>query len=72
MPSTPTEDRLRKVLELERAKRFADRAVTAGLDAFLRNVAQHEASQLGSEVSARVQALPAGGYRSLSAPLRKR
>jgi ATP-dependent DNA helicase RecG len=72
MPATPTEDRIRKVLELERAKRFADRAVTAGLDAFLRNVTQHEASQLSSGVYARVQALPVGGYRSMTPPGRKR
>jgi ATP-dependent DNA helicase RecG len=72
MSPTPTEDRIRKVLELERSKRFADRAVTAGLDAFLRNVTRHEASQLSSSVYARVQGLPVGGYRSMTAPGRKR
>ena len=61
-----TEDRLRKVLELERAKRFNDRAVTAGLDTFLRNITTHESSQLGSDVFARIQQLPVAGYRSLT------
>jgi ATP-dependent DNA helicase RecG len=72
LASTPTEERLRKVLELERAKRFNDRAVTSGLDTFLRNITQHESSQLGSGVFARVQALPVGGYRALTPPNRKR
>jgi len=66
-----TEDRLRKVLELERAKRFNDRAVTAGLDSFLRNITTHEGSQLGSEVFARIQQLPVAGYRSLTPARRK-
>ncbi|MEX2246574.1 MAG: ATP-dependent DNA helicase RecG [Dehalococcoidia bacterium] len=71
MPSTLAEERLRKVLELERQKRFADRAVTSGLDAFLRNLAAREASQLGSAVYARIQRLPVAGYRSLT-PDRRR
>ncbi len=66
-----TEDRLRKVLELERAKRFTDRAVTAGLDVFLTNIKTHEASQLRSDVFARIQALPVAGYRSLT-PAKRR
>jgi ATP-dependent DNA helicase RecG len=66
-----TEDRLRKVLELERAKRFNDRAVTAGLDVFLKNLATHEASQLNSDVYARIQGLPVAGYRSLTPARRK-
>jgi len=53
-----TEDRLRKVLELERSKRFNDRAVTAGLDVFLKNLTTHEGSQLSSEVYSRIQQLP--------------
>ena len=57
-PRSPSEDRLRKVLELERSKRFNDRAVTAGLDVFLRNLTDHEGAQLGSGVSARIEALP--------------
>ena len=66
-----TEDRLRKVLELERAKRFGDRAVTAGLDSFLKNLTAHDGSQLSSEVYTRIQALPVGGYRSLMPAKRK-
>src|SRR6185295_2143662 len=66
-----TEDRLRKVLELERSKRFGDRAVTAGLDAFLKNLTTHEGSQLSSEVFAQIQALPEAGYRSMT-PARRR
>ncbi len=61
-----TEDRLRKVLELERSKRFNDRAVTAGLDVFLKNLTTHEGSQLSSEVYSRIQQLPVAGYRSLA------
>ncbi len=61
-----TEDRLRKVLELERSKRFNDRAVTAGLDVFLKNLTTHEGSQLSSEVYSRIQQLPVAGYRSLT------
>ncbi|HYM14433.1 MAG TPA: ATP-dependent DNA helicase RecG [Dehalococcoidia bacterium] len=66
-----TEDRLRKVLELERAKRFSDRAVTAGMDSFLRNITTHESSQLGTDVFARIQELPVAGYRSLTPARRK-
>ena len=66
-----TEDRLRKVLELERAKRFGDRAVTAGLDVFLKNITTHEGSQLSSSVFARIQALPVAGYQSLTPAKRK-
>ena len=65
------EDRLRKVLELERSKRFSDRAVTAGLDSFLRHLTTHEGSQLSSDVYARIQALPVAGYRSLTPAKRK-
>ena len=72
MAPTPTEERLRKVLELERSRGFTDRAVTSGLDAFLRNVTSHEAAQIGSAVFARVQALPVGGYRSLLPAHRRR
>ena len=60
------------MLELERAKRYADRAVTSGLDTFLRNLVQHEGSQLSSNVYARVQQLPVSGYRSLSPANRKK
>jgi ATP-dependent DNA helicase RecG len=66
-----TEDRLRKVLELERSKRFSDRAVTAGLDSFLKNLTTHEGSQLSSDVFARIQGLPVVGYRSLTPAKRK-
>ena len=66
-----TEDRLRKVLELERSKRFSDRAVTAGLDSFLKNLTTHEGSQLSGDVFARIQGLPVAGYRSLTPAKRK-
>jgi ATP-dependent DNA helicase RecG len=66
-----TEDRLRKVLELERSKRFGDRAVTAGLDSFLRNLTTHEGSQLSTDVFTTIQRLPAAGYRSLTPAKRK-
>ncbi len=66
-----TEDRLRKVLELERVKRFGDRAVTAGLDSFLKNLTAHDGSQLSGDVYTRIRALPDGGYRSLT-PAKRR
>lgn len=66
-----TEDRLLKVLELERSKRFTDRAVTSGLDAFIRNITTNEGAQLSSHVFARLQALPVGGYRSMTPARRK-
>jgi ATP-dependent DNA helicase RecG len=66
-----TEDRLRKVLELERSKRFSDRAVTAGLDSFLKNLTTHEGSQLSSDIFAHIQSLPVAGYRSLTPARRK-
>jgi ATP-dependent DNA helicase RecG len=68
---TPAEDRLRKVLELERSKGCTDRAVTAGLDTFLKNLARNDAREIGSGVFARIQALPVAGYRSLT-PLRRK
>ncbi|MHB8516078.1 MAG: hypothetical protein ACYDCT_11940, partial [Dehalococcoidia bacterium] len=71
LPLTATEDRLRKVLELERKMRCGDRAVTAGLDVFLTNIKVHEAPQLASDVFARIQILPGSGYRSLS-PVKRR
>lgn len=60
------------MLELERAKRFSDRAVTSGLDVFLRNVTEHEAAQLSGAVYSRVKALPASGYRGMTPDGRKR
>lgn len=72
MPSvTPAEDRLRKVLEFERSKGCSDRAVTGGLDAFLRNLTRNDASELSNGVFARIQALPVAGYRSLT-PLKRK
>src|SRR5205085_10624188 len=71
LPLTGTEDRLRKVLELERVKRFSDRAVTSGLDIFLTNIGLHEATQIAPDVSARMRALPPEGYRALT-PVRRR
>jgi ATP-dependent DNA helicase RecG len=68
---TPAEDRLRKVLELERSKGCSDRAVTAGLDSFVKNLLRNDASGLGSAVFARLQALPVAGYRSFT-PLRRK
>jgi ATP-dependent DNA helicase RecG len=59
------------VLELERQRRFADRAVTAGLDVFLTNIRIHESAQLRSDVAARIDVLPGSGYRSLP-PARRR
>ena len=70
-PLTTAEDRLRKVLELERAKGCNDRAVTAGLDSFLKNLARNDARDLTSPVFAQLQSLPVAGYRSLT-PLKRK
>jgi ATP-dependent DNA helicase RecG len=68
---TSAEDRLRKVLELERSKGCNDRAVTAGLDTFIRNLTRNDARDLTSLVFAQLQALPVAGYRSLT-PVRRK
>jgi ATP-dependent DNA helicase RecG len=68
---TPAEDRLRKVLELERSKGCSDRAVTAGLDSFIKNLARNDVGDLRADVFARLQALPVAGYRSLT-PVRRK
>ena len=70
-PLTSSEDRLRKVLELERSKGCNDRAVTAGLDTFLKNLTRNDARDLTSSVFAQLQSLPVAGYRSLT-PLKRK
>jgi ATP-dependent DNA helicase RecG len=68
---TPAEARLLKVLEFERSKGCADRAVTGGLDGFLANLLRNDSPEIGSAVAEQVRALPAGGYKSLT-PLKRK
>jgi ATP-dependent DNA helicase RecG len=65
-------DNLRKVLELERAKGFADSAVLGGLDAYLRRFSQDQALLSNQHLAAAICSLPAGGYASLSSSKRRR
>ncbi|MGB6838003.1 MAG: hypothetical protein WBF66_09895, partial [Dehalococcoidia bacterium] len=58
-------ERFRKVLELERAKGYADSAVIGGLDRFLQALLESDRLPPGSPVLKTIQGLPARGYRSL-------
>ncbi len=62
---------LRRVLELERAKGFADSAVMGGLDSFLRRLLQEDRSPAAAPLRAAVRALPSGGYASLATAERR-
>jgi len=62
---------LRKILALERTKKFADAAVVGGLDSYLlRFVHEHDIA-ISHPVSRVMQSLPPGGYRSLH-PIQRR
>jgi len=63
---------LRKVLELERAKGFADTAVIGGLDSFLRRLVKGNRSTAGAHLRAALGALPARGYAGLTPSERRR
>jgi ATP-dependent DNA helicase RecG len=63
---------LRKVLELERRRRFADTAVVGGLDKYLLRFAQDNGLSSGHRFSQVLQALPPGGYRALHPVQRRR
>jgi ATP-dependent DNA helicase RecG len=63
---------LRKVLELERAKGFADTAVIGGLDGFLRRLLKGNRSTVGARLRTALQALPSRGYAGLAAGERRR
>jgi ATP-dependent DNA helicase RecG len=63
---------LRKVLELERAKGFADTAVLGGLDGFLRRLLKGDRSTAGARLRTALRALPARGYAGLATGERRR
>jgi ATP-dependent DNA helicase RecG len=65
-------DNLRKVLELERAKGFADSAVYGGLDAYLQRLSQGGEMLSNEPLAAAMSSLPAGGYASLRSSGRRR
>jgi len=66
----PLED-LRKVLELERAKKFSDTAVVGGLDSYLRRFLARNRLPDGHEVLRVLSVLPPRGYASLH-PIQRR
>jgi ATP-dependent DNA helicase RecG len=65
-------DNLRKVLELERAKGFADSAVYGGLDAYLHRFSQGGEMLSNQRLAAAMSSLPVGGYASLRSSGRRR
>jgi len=64
-------EHLRKVLELEKAKQYADTAVMGGLDAYLRRFLLENPLPDGHPVRKVLSALPTRGYRSLH-PIQRR
>ncbi|HXG42096.1 MAG TPA: hypothetical protein VNL95_05150, partial [Dehalococcoidia bacterium] len=64
-------EELRKVLELERAKKFSDTAVVGGLDAYLRRFLVQNRLPDGHELLRVVSVLPPRGYASLH-PIQRR
>jgi ATP-dependent DNA helicase RecG len=62
---------LRKILALERTKKFADAAVVGGLDSYLLRFVQEHEIDTSHAVSRVLQSLPPGGYRSLH-PIQRR
>jgi ATP-dependent DNA helicase RecG len=65
-------DNLRKVLELERAKGYADSAVYGGLDAYLQRLSQGGEILSNQGLAAAMSSLPVGGYASLRSSGRRR
>ncbi|MDP2949041.1 MAG: DEAD/DEAH box helicase [Chloroflexota bacterium] len=63
---------LRKVLELERTKGFADTAVMGGLDAYLRHFSRGNPLASNRRLSAAMRSLPPRGYASLPRSERRR
>ena len=63
---------LRKVLDLERSRKFADTSVIGGLDRYLLRFASDSGLSPGHGFSRVLQALPPGGYRALHPVQRRR
>ncbi|MGA2285921.1 MAG: hypothetical protein ABSG55_06605 [Dehalococcoidia bacterium] len=66
------EAQLRKILELERRKGYADTAVMGGLDGYLKNLIQRDNLGPRSPVTESIMALPTHGYASLPPEERRR
>ncbi len=69
---TDPADGLRKVLDLERRRKFADTAVMGGLDKYLLRFASDTRLSPGHRFSQVLQSLPPGGYRALHPVQRRR
>ncbi|MGQ9572395.1 MAG: ATP-dependent DNA helicase RecG [Dehalococcoidia bacterium] len=65
-------ENLRKVLELEQAKGFADSAVVGGLDGYLWRFLKDSPSPLTGRLGSAIRALPGAGYASLDLAKRRR
>ncbi|MCJ7491314.1 MAG: ATP-dependent DNA helicase RecG [Dehalococcoidia bacterium] len=68
----PPEAQLRKILELERRKGYADTAVVGGLDRYLKNLIQRDNLGPRSPVTESIMVLPTHGYASLPREERQR
>jgi len=68
----PSEAQLRKILELERRKGYADTAVMGGLDRYLKNLIQRNNLGPRSPITESIMVLPTHGYASLSREERQR
>ncbi len=69
---TEAGERLRKVLALERSRRFADTSVIGGLDAYLERFLSEEPVPVGHRFQQVMRALPPRGYRALHPVQRQR
>ena len=68
---TEAVQKLRKVLALERGRKFADTAVIGGLDAYLQHFLQEQPLPAGHRFLGVLGALPPRGYRALH-PIQRR
>ena len=69
---TEAVEQLRKILALERQRKFRDTAVVGGLDGYLLNFAQGSSLSPSHKITKILKSLPFGGYRSLHPIQRKR
>ena len=69
---SPPEAQLRKILELERRKGYADTAVVGGLDRYLKNLIQRDNLGPRSPITESIMLLPTHGYASLPPEERQR
>jgi ATP-dependent DNA helicase RecG len=69
---TEAGERLRKVLALERSRKFADTSVIGGLDAYLEHCLSEQPVPAGHRLQQVLRALPPRGYRALHPVQRRR